>query len=201
MGPGLALATLGARPRRPVALIFCFDTLLLFSLVPFLMALADPRHDGLARAPSWWSSSIVLHPLHDRDRARRRVGGDALRAAGRARPADAVPAERRGALRAVRARRHGGAAADAASALGGAVHRRGQAPPASGHRRWCCSSLLGPFDDTWVYTAVLMAALPPALNVFVIARQYETWVEQASGAVLFGTLRLGGDADHRRCGW
>jgi malonate transporter and related proteins len=33
-----------------------------------------------------------------------------------------------------------------------------------------------------------MAALPPALNVFIMARQYETWVEQASGSVLFGTL-------------
>jgi malonate transporter and related proteins len=33
-----------------------------------------------------------------------------------------------------------------------------------------------------------MAALPPALNVFVIARQYDTWVPQASGSVLFGTF-------------
>ena len=42
MGPGLALATLGPQAAVPVALIFCFDTLLLFSLVPFLMALASP---------------------------------------------------------------------------------------------------------------------------------------------------------------
>jgi predicted permease len=39
-----------------------------------------------------------------------------------------------------------------------------------------------------VKAAVLMAALPPALNVFVLARQYQTWVEPASGAVLLGTL-------------
>ena len=50
-------------------------------------------------------------------------------------------------------------------------------------------SLLGPFTDVWVYTAVLMAALPPALNVFVFARQYDVWVEQASSSVLFGTSR------------
>jgi len=49
-------------------------------------------------------------------------------------------------------------------------------------------SLLGPFDRVWVNTAVLMAALPPALNVFVFARQYDSWVEQASSAVLVGTL-------------
>ena len=49
-------------------------------------------------------------------------------------------------------------------------------------------SLFGPFDQVWVDTAVLMAALPPALNVFVFARQYDVWVEQASSAVLVGTL-------------
>jgi predicted permease len=49
-------------------------------------------------------------------------------------------------------------------------------------------SFFGPFNDIWVYTAVLMAALPPALNVFVLARQYNVWVEQASSAVLLGTL-------------
>ena len=46
----------------------------------------------------------------------------------------------------------------------------------------------GPFDPDWVKTAVLMAALPPALNVFVLGRQYENWVEPASGSVLLGTL-------------
>ena len=49
-------------------------------------------------------------------------------------------------------------------------------------------SLLGPFDATWVYTAVLMASLPPALNVFIMARQYNAWVLQASGSVLLGTF-------------
>jgi predicted permease len=46
----------------------------------------------------------------------------------------------------------------------------------------------GPFDPDWVKVAVLMAALPPALNVFVLGRQYDAWVEPASGAVLLGTL-------------
>ena len=49
-------------------------------------------------------------------------------------------------------------------------------------------SALGPQPERWVYTAVLMAALPPALNVFIMARQYDTWVTQASGSVLLGTL-------------
>jgi predicted permease len=33
-----------------------------------------------------------------------------------------------------------------------------------------------------------MAALPPALNVFVMARQNDTWIEPASVAVLIGTF-------------
>lgn len=33
-----------------------------------------------------------------------------------------------------------------------------------------------------------MVSLPPSLNVFVIARQYDTWVEPASVAVLIGTF-------------
>jgi predicted permease len=49
-------------------------------------------------------------------------------------------------------------------------------------------SLLGPFTAAWTSTAVLMAALPPALNVFILAQQYDSWVVQASGSVLFGTL-------------
>ena len=48
--------------------------------------------------------------------------------------------------------------------------------------------LLGPFDRLWVSTAVLLAALPPALNVFVFARQYDAWVPQASNSVMLGTV-------------
>jgi malonate transporter len=49
-------------------------------------------------------------------------------------------------------------------------------------------SLLGPFAEAWMDAAVLMAALPQALNVFVMARQYDAWVAQASTSVLLGTL-------------
>ena len=48
--------------------------------------------------------------------------------------------------------------------------------------------LFGPFAQPWAATAVLMASLPPALNVFVIARQNESWIEPASVAVLIGTF-------------
>jgi hypothetical protein len=48
--------------------------------------------------------------------------------------------------------------------------------------------LMGPFTQPWAATALLMASLPPALNVFVIARQNDSWVEPASVAVLIGTF-------------
>ena len=57
--------------------------------------------------------------------------------------------------------------------------------------------LFGTFSATWIGTAVLMAALPPALTAFVFARQYghldRAGVER--GAVRHG--RIGRDADRR----
>ena len=42
-------------------------------------------------------------------------------------------------------------------------------------------------DPLWLTAAVLMAALPPATNVFVLATQYGRFVDGASNAVLVGT--------------
>jgi len=52
---------------------------------------------------------------------------------------------------------------------------------------WIIVSAIGDFGREWTLTAVLMAALPPALNVFVIANQYNVYVERASSAILAGT--------------
>ena len=40
----------------------------------------------------------------------------------------------------------------------------------------------------WVETAVLLAALPTATNVFVIAHQYGVWQERASATILTTTV-------------
>ena len=47
---------------------------------------------------------------------------------------------------------------------------------------------LGGIDPLWIKTAILMACLPPAANVFVLASQNRTYVERASSAILIGTL-------------
>jgi malonate transporter len=187
MGPGLALATLGPEAAVPVALIFCFDTIVLFALVPFLMALAGGTHTSIALAVFGILRRIVTHPFIIAT-----VAGVAAAAFHFQAPV---------ALDRLMEFLHNAAAPCALFALGVTVARRPLA-----RMPWevpvvvlvkllvhpalvlLLLSALGPMPQTWVYTAVLMAALPPALNVFIMARQYDTWVEQASSSVLLGTL-------------
>lgn len=187
MGPGLALATLGPAAAVPVALIFCFDTLLLFSLVPFLMALARPQQMS-AGAIVWDAvKRIITHPL---------VIATAVGVA-----SAAVRFQPPVALDRLMQFLQNAAAPCALFTLGVTVALRPlqaipwEVPLLTAIKLllhpflvFLLMSLFGPFEQTWVYTAVLMAALPPALNVFVFARQYDSWVEQASSAVLVGTL-------------
>jgi len=63
MGPGLALATLGAKANAPVALIFCFDTIFLFTTVPLLMVLTDGERRPLLPTLTLVARQILLHPL------------------------------------------------------------------------------------------------------------------------------------------
>jgi predicted permease len=53
---------------------------------------------------------------------------------------------------------------------------------------WVLLSAVGNFDPIWVYAAIVMAALPPAMNIFVISTQYNVGVERASACVLVGTV-------------
>ncbi|MDP2409654.1 MAG: AEC family transporter [Pseudolabrys sp.] len=187
MGPGLALATLGPEAAVPVALIFCFDTLLLFSLVPFMMALARPQGASLAATALDVVKRIVTNPL---------VIATAV-GIGSA----AIQFQAPVALDRLLQFLQNAAAPCALFTLGVTVALRPlkkipwEVPYTTMVKLvlhpvllFLLLSLFGPFDELWIYTAILMAALPPALNVFVFARQYDTWVEEASSAVLIGTL-------------
>ncbi len=187
MGPGLALSTLGAEAAAPVALIFCFDSILLFSLVPFLMALAGPDKKSFAENALLVLKRIVLHPF---------IVATVLGVV-----SAALHFEPPVALDRLMQFLQNAAAPCALFVLGVTVALR---PMQRMPREvpvivlvkltlhpiivLAILSLLGPFPQTWVYAAVLMAALPPALNVFILARQYDCWVEQASSAVLIGTV-------------
>ncbi len=187
MGPGLALATLGPDAAVPVALIFCFDTLLLFSLVPFLMAFASPQRASVGTIAFDAGQRIVTNPL---------VISTAIGVL-----SAAVHFEPPLALARLLDFLQNAAAPCALFTLGVTVALRPlkkvpwEVPflipiklIAHPIILFFMLSALGAFNETWVYTAILMAALPPALNVYVFARQYDTWVEQASSSVLFGTL-------------
>jgi malonate transporter and related proteins len=187
MGPPLILSAMGSAASAPVVLIFVFDNLLLFSLVPFLMALAgvEKRTLGATARDVVWK--VVTHPfnvatavgilasyLHFQlpEAADKMVGWLS------------------------------GAAAPCALFLLGvtvALRPMGRMPgevPALVFIKlilhpvlvWVLLSLFGDFGPVWTYTAVVMAALPPALNIFVISTQYNVGVERASACVLLGTL-------------
>jgi malonate transporter len=187
MGPGLALAVLGAKAAVPTALIFCFDSILLFSIVPLLMALTGGERRPLLPTIGIVVREIAFHPLIVAAYC------GALAAAFHVQ----LPVAIDGMLQFLQS----AAAPVALFVLGVTVALRpfGRIPwevPGVIAIKLIVHPLIvfglmllfGPFTPEWAATAVLMASLPPALNVFVIARQYDTWVEPASVAVLVGTF-------------
>ncbi len=187
MGPGLALAVLGSKAAAPTALIFCCDSIFLFTIVPLLIELSDRDHPSILHALGVVLGQIALNPLIMSACAGAAIAAlhiplpvaldrmllflqnaaapTALFVLGLTvalRPIDRVPWEVPGVI-----------------AIKLFVH-----PLAA----FGLMLLFGPFAQPWAATAVLMASLPPALNVFVIARQNDTWIESASVAVLLGTF-------------
>ena len=187
MGPGLTLAAFGPPAAVPTALIFCFDNALLFTLVPLLMAVAGPVKQSPARTALNVLKRVALHPF--------------ILATAAGVLAAYVGFEPPAALEQMLTFLRGAAAPCALFTLGVTVALR----PWTGisldlplllaiklviHPALVCGLLIhiGGFDPVWIRTAVLMAALPPALNVFVLAQQYGSYVQGASNGVLLGTL-------------
>jgi predicted permease len=187
MGPGLALALLGSKAAAPTALIFCCDSIFLFSIVPLLIELTDRDHPSLLHALGVVARQIVLNPL---------IMSTVLGAL-----VAALHIEMPVALDRMIQFLQNAAAPTALFVLGATVALRPfkrvpwEVPGVIAIKllihplvAFGLMLLFGPFAQPWAATAVLMAALPPALNVFVIARQNDTWIEQASVAVLIGTF-------------
>jgi malonate transporter and related proteins len=187
MGPGLALAVLGAKAAAPTALIFCCDSIFLFTIVPLLIELSDRDHPSLLHAFGVVLRQIALNPL-----IMSAVAG-ALAAALHLH----LPVAIDNTIQFLQ----NAAAPTALFVLGVTVALRPfermpwEVPGVIAVKllihpliAFGLMLLFGPFAQPWAATAVLMASLPPALNVFVIAKQNETWVEPASVAVLIGTF-------------
>jgi malonate transporter and related proteins len=187
MGPGLALAVLGVKAAAPTALIFCCDSIFLFTIVPLLIGLTDSKHLPLTHTLAVVARQIVSNPLIMSACAGALVAALHIH----------LPAAIDNTLLFLQ----NAAAPTALFVLGVTVALRpfGRVPwevPGVVAAKLLIHPLvvfglmllMGPFAQPWAATAVLMASLPPALNVFVIARQNETWVEPASVAVLIGTF-------------
>ena len=187
LGPGLTLAALGPPATVPTALIFTFDSIFLFSIVPFLMAISGVEKGSLAETARRVLFRVATHPF---------IVATALgvfAAWAQVRPPVALDRMLEVLMNA--------AAPCALFTLGvtlalrplkrvpwdvpGLVLIKLVIHPLIA---WMLLSLVGNFDPVWVYTAVLMASLPTALNSFVMAKQYNVYVQQASAGVLVSTL-------------
>ncbi|CCD88633.1 putative malonate transporter [Bradyrhizobium sp. ORS 285] len=187
MGPGLALSVLGAKAAAPTALIFCCDSIFLFSIVPLLVELTERDHASLGHALRTVLRQILRNPLI------MATAAGILAAAIQFHPPTVLDRTLQFLQNA--------AAPTALFALGVTVALRPferlpwEVPVLTVVKlvihpliSFGLMLLFGPFAQPWAATAVLMAALPPALNVFVIARQHDSWIEPASSAVLIGTF-------------
>ena len=187
MGPGLAIAAFGPEAVVPVALIFCFDNTMHFAMAPSLMAVGGGGEARGLRLVRSITTSILTHPFI----IATIVG--VLAAAVEFRPPEV-------------AQRLLDYLANAAAPC--ALFVMGVTVALSPTRRlppellwlvplklvihplvvWLLLGWLGDFERVWVYSAVMLAALPAATNVFVIAQQYDTWLDGASSSVVATTV-------------
>lgn len=187
MGPGLAILAFGERAAVPVALIFCFETILHFTLAPTLMAIAGGGGQRFGEVVSDIVRKVAFHPF---------IIATALGVLmALFQIAPPTPVAR---LIDYLAQ----AAAPCALFVMGvtlALRPLKRRPVELSYivpiklllhpvLMYLALSLAGDFDPVWTFTAVLLAALPTATNVFVLAQQYQAWIERASASVLVTTV-------------
>ena len=187
LGPGIALAAFGEAAALPLALIFAFENILHFSVAPALMAF-----DGKDRRPPLVLARdvavrIVTHPFIIATAA------GFLAAATRFTPPVFAQTMIDNLAQA--------AAPCALFAMGVTLALRplrrvpAEIPYIVVAKLVLLPALMyvylgftGNYPPVWVATALLLAALPTATNVFVIAQQYGIWQERASATVLITTV-------------
>jgi len=187
MGPGIALAAFGPAAAVPVALIFCFDNILHFVMAPLMMAIGGDRSRPTGVVVRQVLVNIFTHPFilativgvaaailqfqppgpieRLLDLLANAAAPCALFAMGvtlALRPLKRVPVE-----------------------LSTILPLKLLVQPVIA---WLLLGVFGDFDPIWVQTAILLACLPTATNVFVMAQQYGVWVERASATVLVTTV-------------
>lgn len=187
MGPGLALLAFGDRAAVPVALIVCLENAMHFITAPALMAVAGGDKRSPLKLAADVAKKVLTHPFilsviagfmaafigwHPQQPVQQLVDYLAQSAAPCAlfamgvtlalRPLKRVPVE-----------------------ISYIVPAKLLLHPLLAY---VILSSFGSFDPVWVSTAVLLAALPTATNVFVIGQQYQVWQERASATILISTV-------------
>jgi len=187
LGPPLAIAAFGPEAGVPVALIFCIDNTMHFIIVPLLMAI------GSSERGSWFGviyrilKSIFTHPFI----IATIVG--IVAAIYQYQPPAPVNTLIESLANA--------AAPCALFALGvSAALRPLTRVPIDLTYLVPIKLLLHPLlvylavswipgvADIWVYSAVLLATLPTATNVFVLAQHYQSWEQRASSMIVISTV-------------
>jgi hypothetical protein len=187
MAPGLALAAFGLPAVVPTALVFCFDNIIMFTLAPLGIAVARREEGGATRVVLIVVRRVLSHPFIIAT-----IAGVL---------AAAVQFEAPRPVGQLLDMLSGAAAPCALFAIGVAIAMRpvGKVPPempiliglklvAHPILAYVLLSAIGDFEPVWIYTAVLIASLPIATNVFVLAQQYGVWVNRASSAVVVSTV-------------
>ncbi|MAZ15360.1 MAG: malonate transporter [Ahrensia sp.] len=188
MGPGLALLAFGEQAVVPVALVFCFDNTLHFVMAPLMMALSG--RDGSQQTPAQLALGVLKRVFTHPFILATIIG------VGAAILSFQTPAPLQTLLNYLA----NAAAPCALFAMGVTLALRPLRRVPSDMAFivaikliihpvivYVLLSLIGNFPPIWVYSGVLLAALPTATNVFVIAQQYDVWVERASASVLITT--------------
>lgn len=186
IGPAIAILALGEKAAIPVAIIFCFENIMHFAIAPTMMAVSGQKEQSPTELLLDILKKVLFHPF-----ILATLAGVAAAALAFSPP---VPLER---LLDYLAQ---AAAPCALFAMGVTLALRPlkRIPTALSYivpiklvlhplLMYVGLSWAGNFDETWMFTAVLLASLPIATNVYVIAQQYDVWVERASASVLVTT--------------
>jgi predicted permease len=188
MGIPLGLAAFGPAAGVPVALIFCFENAMHFIIAPLFMAMDKSNQQTKFELARRIAVKIFTHPFiiatmagvlasvfsfelpkfagHSLELLSKTAGPCALFAMGitaALRPLKRVPKE-----------------------LGYIVPIKLILHPVLVYVLlvW----LIPELDPVWLYSAVLLATLPTATNVFVLSEQYGVWQERASSTIVVSTL-------------
>lgn len=186
LGPPLAIAAFGPAAGVPVALIFCVDNTMHFTLAPLLMALGEKSDKNIFSLLAGIFKKIFTHPF--------------ILATIAGMTAAWLRFEPPAIIDTLLLSLSNAAAPCALFAMGvtAALRPLKRVPPELGYLVpiklvlhplliYIFLKQIPDLDPVWLYSAVLLGALPAATNVFILAQNYSVWEERASSAVVVTT--------------